>query len=155
MIVPTAALDELAGRVAMVSGGFDPLHTGHIEYFRAAARLGPPLLCNVSTDGDVERKHAPLLPQRERAEIIDALRLIAYTHLATGTTEEVLRRLRPRTFVKGADWRDRLPEGELRACTELGIEVVFVDTVITSSSVVLEQFLERERERASALSRSP
>ena len=42
------AFDELAQyrhRVAMVDGAFDPLHRGHIEYFRAAAQLDAPLLC--------------------------------------------------------------------------------------------------------------
>jgi nicotinic acid mononucleotide adenylyltransferase len=41
------ALKEYRGRVAMVDGAFDPLHRGHIEYFRAAAELGLPLLCNL------------------------------------------------------------------------------------------------------------
>ena len=47
-------LKQYRGRVAMVDGAFDPLHRGHIEYFRAAAeRLSAPLLCNVASDSYV------------------------------------------------------------------------------------------------------
>ncbi|MEY3358669.1 MAG: Cytidylyltransferase-like, partial [Actinomycetota bacterium] len=46
MIVAWNDLPNLAGKVAMVDGSFDPLHEGHIAYFSAAAELGWPLLCN-------------------------------------------------------------------------------------------------------------
>ena len=52
-----------AARVAMVDGAFDPLHHGHIEYFKAARGLGVPLLCNVASDRYVRTKHPPLLPE--------------------------------------------------------------------------------------------
>ncbi|NDI10852.1 MAG: hypothetical protein EBY74_07690, partial [Actinobacteria bacterium] len=47
MILSTADLAQVAGKVVMVDGSFDPLHDGHIEYFRQAAGLGLPVLCNV------------------------------------------------------------------------------------------------------------
>ena len=140
MIVAAAELGAYAGRVAMVDGGFDPLHPGHVAYFRAAAELGAPVLCNVSPDAWVERKHAPLLTQRERAELIDAFRHVDYVHLSTGTTEDVLRALRPRFYVKGADWRDRLPAEQLEICAAAGTEIVYLDTVIASSTAILERW---------------
>jgi cytidyltransferase-like protein len=144
VIVATTELAHLAGQVAMVSGGFDPLHPGHIAYFRAAAELGAPVLCNVSPDSWVEQKHAPLLTQEERVHVIDAIRLVEYTHAASSSVAEVLTLLRPRYFVKGEDWRDRLPDDEVAACTEHGISIVFVDTVIDSSTDVLRRYLARE-----------
>ena len=143
MIVETARLGALAGQVTMVSGGFDPLHPGHIAYFREAAALGAPLLCNVSSDDWVSRKHPPLLTQAERVELIDAIRYVDYTHAEATATEEVLAFLRPRYFAKGADWEGRLPEEEVRVCAEHGIEVVYLDTVIDSSTDVLRRFSER------------
>jgi D-beta-D-heptose 7-phosphate kinase/D-beta-D-heptose 1-phosphate adenosyltransferase len=140
VIVPTSELPGLAGQVAMVSGGFDPLHPGHIAYFRAAAALGVPLLCNVSNDEWVARKHPPLLTHAERIEVIDAIRFVAYTHAEQTTTGEVLELLRPRYFAKGADWRGRLPEDELAVCQALGVEIVFLDTVVDSSTAVLRRF---------------
>ena len=120
MIVTRDQLAVFRGAVTMVDGGFDPLHAGHIAYFRAAARLGPPVLANVAPDAWVERKHRPLLPQRDRVTIIDALRDIALVHPSTGTTEAVLDALAPRFYVKGADWRDRLPQEEVEICARSG-----------------------------------
>jgi cytidyltransferase-like protein len=148
VIVETAQLPSLAGQVAMVSGGFDPLHPGHIAYLRAASELGAPVLCNVSPDDWVARKHPPLLTQAERIQVIDAIRFVDYTHAEQTTTANVLRQLRPRYFVKGADWRERLPEDERALCAEHGIELVFLDTVVDSSSDVLRRYRARGGEEA-------
>lgn len=147
MIVSTEALPDYRGAVTMVDGGFDPLHRGHIAYFEAAAGLGLPLLCNVAPDAWVGRKHPPLLEQADRAAIVDAIRFVTYTHLAAGTTESVLRRLGPRFYAKGADWRGRLPEEELAACAELGTEVVYLDTVLDSSTALLDRYERRRDDR--------
>jgi glycerol-3-phosphate cytidylyltransferase-like family protein len=143
VIVATADLPGLAGRVTMVSGGFDPLHPGHIAYFRAASDLGLPVLCNVSPDDWVGRKHAPLLLREERLQVIDAVRLVDYTHAEETSTEDVLARLRPRFFAKGSDWRDRLPDEERAVCEQHGVEIVFLDTVLDSSTDVLRRYRDR------------
>ena len=140
MIVGTGDLPSLAGRVTMVSGGFDPLHPGHIAYFHAAWELGAPVLCNVSSDEWLAHKHPPLLTQAERIAVVDAIRFVAYTHAERTTTEDVLAQLRPRYFVKGADWRGRLPEEEQAVCAEHSIDVVFLDTVVDSSTEVLRRY---------------
>jgi cytidyltransferase-like protein len=140
VIVPAGELGKLAGVVSMVDGGFDPLHAGHIAYFRAAAELGAPVLCNIASDAWVARKHPPLLPQSDRGDIIDAIRWIDYTHLSQTTTADVLSALRPRFYVKGSDWRGRLPIGEQRVCAEHQIQVVFLDTVQDSSTGILERY---------------
>ena len=139
MIVTTDRLPSLRRSVSMVDGGFDPLHPGHIAYFREAAQLGLPVLCNVASDDWVSRKHLPLLSQEERAQVIDAIRYVAYTHLSQTTTAQVLELLEPRYYVKGADWHGRLPEEELATCAERGIEVVYLETVIDSSTAILER----------------
>lgn len=148
MIVETGALHELAGRTAMVDGYFDPLHDGHIEHFAAAAELGLPVLCNLAPDASLVAKHPVLLPQAQRARVIDALRSVAYTHLAAGSTADVLRLLRPRYYAKGSDWRDRLPQEELEVCRELSVEIVFLDTTLRSSSQILGSLLAGGADRA-------
>ena len=140
MIVQTRQLEQLSPQVTMVDGGFDPLHPGHIAYFRAAARLGSPVLCNVSHDEWIARKHPVLLPQRDRVQLIDAIRYIRYTHAAQVATAHVLRLLRPRTYAKGADWRGRLPDEELQVCEDLGIDIVYLDTVRDSSTEILRRY---------------
>jgi cytidyltransferase-like protein len=141
VIVEFDELPRYRGRVAMVGGGFDPLHNGHIEYFRAAHQLGLPVLCNVASDRYVATKHAPILSEGQRAAVIDAIRYIALTHIDRRGTAAVLRQLRPKYFVKGKDWEGRLPEDEVRACRELAVEVVYVDTVLDSSSRIIRQYL--------------
>ena len=127
----------------MVDGGFDPLHSGHIAYFRAAAELGAPVFCSVSPDTWVGRKHAPLLSQAERVEVIDAIRYVDYTYAASSSTRDVLEALRPRYYVKGVDWEGRLPQAEQEICSEVGTEIVYLDTVLESSTAILRRYQQR------------
>ena len=147
MIVGFDALKEYRGHVGMVDGAFDPLHRGHIEYFRAAAELEVPLLCNVASDAYVRTKHPPLLPEEQRIAVVDAIRYITYTHLNAFDTETILRELRPRFYIKGQDWRNRLPPEQVRICQEHGIEIVYLDTVVDSSTRLLEQFALQQNQR--------
>lgn len=140
MIVRTDELARHAGRVSMVDGGFDPLHVGHIEYMRLAAELGDPVLCNVSSDDYLSAKHPPLLPEEQRIRVIDAIRYVSFSHLSRTTTAEVLRLLRPRRYVKGDDWRGRLPAEEIAVCESLGIEIVYLDSVVDSSTRLLARY---------------
>jgi cytidyltransferase-like protein len=143
MIVAFDDLPRHRGAVAMVDGAFDPLHAGHIDYFRQAAALGLPVLCNVAPDAYVRTKHEPLLPGPERAAIIDAIRYVDFTHLSDTDTETVLRRLQPAYYVKGKDWEGRLPEAQLAICREHGIRIVYLDTVRDSSSRILDTYVRR------------
>ena len=141
MILTFEQLKEYRKQVAMVDGAFDPLHKGHIEYFRAAAeQLEVPLLCNVASDRYVRTKHAPLLPEDQRAAIVDAIRFISYTHVNQFDTETVLRELQPKYYVKGKDWDGRLPPEQVRICQDYGIEVVYLDTVFDSSTRILRNY---------------
>jgi len=141
MIVGFDQLKEYRGRVALVDGAFDPLHRGHIEYFRAAAEsVNVPLLCNVASDAYVCTKHPPLLPEDQRAVVVDAIRYITYTHVNQFDTETILRELRPKYYVKGRDWEGRLPAEQVRICAEHGIGIVYLDTVRDSSTRILERF---------------
>lgn len=142
MILTFDELRDHRHQVAMVDGAFDPLHKGHIEYFRAAVEaVDVPLLCNVASDRYVRSKHPPLLPEDQRAAIVDAIRHISYTYINPFDTETILRELRPKYYVKGKDWEGRLPPDQVRICAEHGIGVVYLDTLFDSSTRLLEQFL--------------
>jgi cytidyltransferase-like protein len=153
MILTFEQLAEHRQQVAMVDGAFDPLHRGHIEYFKAAAKLGLPVLCNVASDRYVRTKHPPLLPEEQRAAIIDAIRYIDFVHIYQIDTETVLRQLRPRYYVKGSDWRDRgLPPEQAVICREHGIDIVYLDTVLDSSSRLLKEYCAGQAHAAVAAS---
>jgi len=144
VIIGFEQLAEHRGQVAMVDGCFDPLHRGHLKYFAEARALGVPVLCNIAPDAYVAGKHPPFLPEEHRATLIDALRDIDLTHLNRGrTTADVLRELRPRYYVKGSDWRDRLPSQETALCRELGIEIAYVEVTPDASRTILGEFARR------------
>ena len=147
MILEFEQLAAYRGVVAMVDGAFDPLHRGHIEYFRAAAALGAPVLCNVASDRYVQTKHPTLLPEDQRAAVVDAIRYISYTHINRFDTETILRELRPRQYVKGKDWDGRLPAEQVAICREHSIEIVYLDTMLDSSSRLLQQFALQQNQR--------
>jgi cytidyltransferase-like protein len=148
VIVSFEELKKYRKQVAMVDGAFDPLHRGHIEYFRAAAQqLDVPLLCNVASDRYVRTKHPPLLPEDHRAAVVDAIRFISYTHVNQFDTETILRELEPKYYVKGRDWEGRLPPDQVRICREHGIEVVYLDTVVDSSTRILKNYREQQIQR--------
>ena len=64
-------------KVVLVTGGFDPLHSGHIAYFKAARELGDRLVVGVNSDNWLTRKKGkPFMPFSERAAIIKELECV-------------------------------------------------------------------------------
>ena len=62
-------------KFVVVTGGFDPIHSGHIEYIREAATLGDVLIVGVNSDAWLTRKKGkPFMDWKERSHIIAALR---------------------------------------------------------------------------------
>ena len=134
MILGFDDLERITGGVAMVDGGFDPLHMGHVLYFRAAKQTGLPVFCSVSPDDYVATKHPVLLPQDVRCGLIDEFASVDYVHAARRSTAQMLEQVRPRIYVKGDHWKDRLPAEEIEICRRHGIEILFTPTVVDSSS---------------------
>ena len=63
--------------VVIVSGGFDPLHSGHIAYLESAAHLGDKLIVALNSDEWLTRKKGrPFMSFEERACIIDRLDMV-------------------------------------------------------------------------------
>jgi cytidyltransferase-like protein len=61
-------------KVVLVTGGFDPLHSGHIAYFKAAAELGDELWVGLNSDEWLSRKKGrSFMPIQERASIVEAM----------------------------------------------------------------------------------
>lgn len=110
-----------------VSGGFDPLHGGHLAMFEDAAKLGE-LTVILNSDAWLLRKKGFIfLPWKERAALIAQLRPVAQVvpvDDADNTVCEALARLKPDLFANGGDRKnDNTPEVKL--CSQLGIEMVW------------------------------
>ena len=64
-------------KFVVVTGGFDPIHSGHIDYIRAAALLGDVLIVGVNSDEWLTRKKGkPFMNYQERTEVVNALKWV-------------------------------------------------------------------------------
>jgi len=64
-------------KIVIVTGGFDPLHSGHVQYFQAAARLGTKLVVGINSDAWLIRKKGrPFMSWLERSKIIQGLKVV-------------------------------------------------------------------------------
>ena len=64
-------------RVVLVTGGFDPIHSGHIAYLRAAKKLGDELVVGLNSDEWLSRKKGqPFMPFDERLEVLTSMRQV-------------------------------------------------------------------------------
>jgi D-beta-D-heptose 7-phosphate kinase/D-beta-D-heptose 1-phosphate adenosyltransferase len=67
-------------KIVLASGGFDPLHSGHIQYLQAARQLGDRLYVAVNSDEWLIRKKSKFfLPQLERLKIVQSLKMVDYS----------------------------------------------------------------------------
>jgi cytidyltransferase-like protein len=67
----------MTNKIVLVTGGFDPIHSGHIEYFKAARQLGDKLIVGVNSDSWLARKKGqPFMPITERLSVIENLKMV-------------------------------------------------------------------------------
>jgi D-beta-D-heptose 7-phosphate kinase/D-beta-D-heptose 1-phosphate adenosyltransferase len=95
-------------RVAFTNGCFDLLHPGHIRCLEQAREMGDALVVGLNSDASVRQLKGagrPVLPERERAEILAALECVDAVILFDDLTpQNVIARLLPDVLVKGGDW---------------------------------------------------
>ncbi|MDC1149853.1 adenylyltransferase/cytidyltransferase family protein, partial [Gammaproteobacteria bacterium] len=61
-------------KIIIVSGGFDPIHSGHIEYFKSAKNLGNKLIVALNSDNWLEKKKGKFfMPFIEREAIVKSI----------------------------------------------------------------------------------
>ena len=111
-----------------ISGYFNPIHSGHIDYIREAKALGTHLTVILNTDHQVEAKGSvPFMDLEERAYILNAMADVDEVVPAVDKDKTVcktLEYLKPDIFANGGDrFADNIPEKKL--CDKLGIEMVF------------------------------
>lgn len=115
-----------------VSGGFDPVHIGHVRMFNAAKKLGDRLVVIVNNDNWLKKKKGySFMKEEDRKEIIENFASVDSAVLTMHTADDPddsvcrdLERLKPEIFANGGDRKeDNVPE--YTVCDKLGIKMVF------------------------------
>ena len=142
-------------RIIVASGGFDPLHIGHIAYLRDAKKLGDYLIVGANSDEWLTRKKGkPFMPLTQRASILAELRSVDKVmpfndddDSSCSLLEELLKDMPPEAklvFVNGGDrTKDNIPEiakygDDSRVLFEFGVGGTDKKN---SSSLLLEQWI--------------
>jgi rfaE bifunctional protein nucleotidyltransferase chain/domain len=116
-------------RIVLSNGAFDLIHVGHVRSLEHARTLGDLLVVAVNSDRSVRELKGPgrpVIPERERAETVAALRCVDLVTIFDETTvEETIRVVRPDVHAKGRDYTaTSVPERGL--VEQLGGKVVIV-----------------------------
>lgn len=110
-----------------VSGGFDPVHIGHLRMIQEAAQYGQVTVIVNSDEWLMRKKGYIFMPFEERCEIIQGFTGVAETSAVDdndGTVCEALRRLKPTYFANGGDRKtDNTPEMDV--CEEENISLLW------------------------------
>ena len=136
-------------KVIIVSGYFNPIHKGHIEYFKLAKSLGDLLYVIVNNDEQREKKGSKeFMLQDERMIIINELGVVDRVYLSIDKDKDVSKTIKKIfdennskynfAFANGGDqYKNSIPEYKI--CNELGIELVDgLGKKIQSSSWILK-----------------
>ena len=95
-------------QVVFTNGCFDLLHVGHVRSLEQAARLGDKLVVAINRDASVRRlkgSDRPLVPARQRAELIAALSCVDWVvTFGSDTPLRLIEAVRPDVLAKGGDW---------------------------------------------------
>jgi len=145
-------------KIVMVSGGFDPVHIGHVRLFHEAKKLGDELVVVINNDNWLKlKKGFVFMPEHERKEIIEAFgpvdRVILSSH-EEGTDDISISKdilaLRPHIFAKGGDRHTgNIPSPEVLVCNEIGCVIVndvgFGGKVQSSSELVKKSVIHHHK----------
>lgn len=120
-------------KTVAVSGGFDPLHIGHVRMFQEARKLGDRLVVILNNDNWLmDKKGFVFMPEQERKEIIEAYEFVdevVLTSHTPGCTDHSvameIQTIKPQVFANGGDRKAEVDIPEAKTCAEIGCEMVF------------------------------
>jgi D-beta-D-heptose 7-phosphate kinase/D-beta-D-heptose 1-phosphate adenosyltransferase len=137
--------------VVAVSGGFDPIHVGHVRMFQEAKKLGDRLIVILNNDNWLRKKKRHVfMPDHERKEVIASIAAVDEVVITNHPENpddmsvcETLRIVRPHIFANGGD-RHAGNVPEVSVCEEIGATMVYnigSGGKVQSSSWLLENYV--------------
>ena len=145
-------------KIVLVTGGFDPIHSGHIAYFKSAKQLGDKLIVGLNSDDWLKRKKGhEFMPTNERVQIVENLKMVDGIILFNdddGSAKEAIKNVRqlyPDDTIIFANGGDRtssnIPEMDI---IDANLEFVFGvggEDKKNSSSWILQEWKAPKTER--------
>ena len=129
--------------IVAVSGGFDPVHVGHIDLFADALKYGDKLIVILNNDEFLLRKKGfVFMPLEERKKILESIRYVDEVVVSIDkdqTVRETLRLIHPDIFVKSAN---RKGHSEADVCNEIGCQRIYIGEKVQSSSKLVERVIQ-------------
>jgi len=140
---PVSTVASQGKKVVLVSGGFDPVHIGHVRLFNEAKKLGDELVVVINNDNwkRQKRKHV-FMPDYERKEIIEAFSSVDKVFISEhrenpegpkemSVSKELLK-IKPYIFANGGDRNEEDAQNpnsslyyDIEMCKKLGIKMIF------------------------------
>lgn len=145
-------LNDLKGdgkRIVQCHGAFDLLHIGHIRHLEAAKEFGDVLVVTVTPDKYIDKgPYRPAFNEELRMEALAALSCVDYVAINEWpTASEAINLLQPNVFAKGIEYNDpdndraRGFMAEEKIVHEVGGEIIFTDEITSSSSNLINRYL--------------
>jgi cytidyltransferase-like protein len=145
-------------KIVLVTGGFDPLHRGHIAYFKAARSLGDHLIVGLNSDEWLERKKGrAFMPWNERLCVINNLAMVDEVFTfddEDGSAKHFIQQVRAHypdaelIFANGGDRnQDNIPEMDVVDSNLTFVFGVGGEDKKNSSSWILEEWKSPKTER--------
>jgi len=114
-------------RIIMVSGGFDPIHIGHVRMILDASNYADVIVVANSDEWLMRKKGYVFMPFEERAEILSSIKgVVEVTNVddSDGSVCEAISRIKPDLFANGGD-RQIQNTPEVQLCEKMGISLVW------------------------------
>ena len=127
MIADEEKINEEKRKTVLVSGGFDPVHIGHIRMILDASNHGDVIVVANSDDWLFRKKGFVFMEFDQRAEILASIKgviKVSGVNDSDGTVCEAITRLKPDYFANGGD-RKKHNTPEQAVCDDLGVEMLW------------------------------
>ncbi len=110
-------LKEKGKKIVTTNGAFDLLHAGHIRNLQFCKAQGDVLIVGLNSDSSIKKyksEKRPIIPQRQRAEVLAALESVDYVVIFPETTPlNLLKIIKPDVHVKGSEYKKGLIEQDI------------------------------------------
>ena len=132
-------------KIVTTNGSFDLLHAGHIKSLKFAKEQGDVVIVGLNTDSSIKKyksEKRPIIPEKQRTEILSAIMYVDYIVLFDEKTpNELLKEIQPDVHVKGSEYEENIPEKKI--VEKYGGKVVFVerDEKEVSSTNIINRIL--------------